>query len=139
VKSDWRIVIDTNVFVSAVLLPRSVPRQALDRARSAGILLVSEATVTELDDVLRREKFDRYISNSQRLEFLLAVLREAETVAAVDASVQCRDPKDSKFLELALSGRASHIITGDSDLLELGPFCRIEILTPRSFLGIPAP
>ena len=58
-----RVVIDTSVIVSALLLPRSVPRQAFDAAASRGNLLVSEATVAELDDVLRRPKFDRSSPN----------------------------------------------------------------------------
>ena len=57
--SDWRTVLDTGVVVSAVLLPRSVPRQAFDLALARGPLLVSEQTIAELDEVLRRPKFDR--------------------------------------------------------------------------------
>jgi predicted nucleic acid-binding protein len=71
--NDIRTVIDTSVVVSAVLLPRSVPRQAFDAAAARGKLLVSEATVAELDEVLRRSKFNRYISEEKRLEFLAAL------------------------------------------------------------------
>lgn len=48
----------------------------------------------------------------------------------------CRDPKDDKFLELAVSGRATHIISGDTDLLTLNPFRGIAILPPRAFLEL---
>ncbi|MCY2993507.1 MAG: hypothetical protein NTY19_37360 [Planctomycetota bacterium] len=71
-KSDLRIVIDTGVVVSAVLLPGSVPRQAFDLAGSQGRLLVSVATAAELDEVLRRQKLDKYVSEARRLEFLAA-------------------------------------------------------------------
>lgn len=135
-KSDFRSVIDTGVIVSAVLLPRSVPRQAFDTAVSRGALLVSEETITELDEVLRRPKFDKYVSESRRLEFLAALLREAEVIEVVDVVSDCRDPKDNKFLELALSGRGSHIVTGDLDLLVLHPFRGIAIVSPQSFLAI---
>jgi uncharacterized protein len=64
-----RVVIDTGVVVSALLLPRSVPRQAFDAAASHGNLLVSEATIAELDEVLRRPKFDRYIPESMAWSF----------------------------------------------------------------------
>jgi putative PIN family toxin of toxin-antitoxin system len=132
--SETRTVIDTNVAVSAVLLPRSVPRQAFDAA-SRGKLLVSEATVAELDDVLRRPKFDKYITEEKRLEFLAALVREAELVEVATVITACRDAKDNKFLELAVSGGATHILSGDPDLLALHPFRGIAIVTPQAFLA----
>jgi len=95
VTSDWRTVIDTGVVVSAVLLPRSVPRRALDVAAAQGRVLVSDETITELNDVLRRPKFDKYLSEERRLEFLAALVREAETVEVVDGVTVCRDPQDN--------------------------------------------
>jgi len=47
----------------------------------------------------------------------------------------CRDPKDNKFLELAIAGNATHIVSGDNDLLELSPFEQIQIVTPEAFLA----
>lgn len=135
-KSDFRTVIDTGVIVSAILLPRSVPRQAFDLAAARGRVLVSEETIGELNEVLRRPKFDKYVSESQRLEFLAALVREAEVVEVVDVVMECRDPKDNKFLELALSGKGSHIVTGDLDLLVLHPFRGIAIVNPQAFLAI---
>jgi putative PIN family toxin of toxin-antitoxin system len=102
---------------------------------ASGRLLVSEATVAELDEVLRRPKFDKYVSEEQRLEFLAALVREAELTTIVTSIVACRDPKDDKFLELAVSGQATHILTGDTDLLVLNPFRGIAILTPQDFLA----
>jgi putative PIN family toxin of toxin-antitoxin system len=129
-----RTVIDTGVVVSAVLLPRSVPRQAFDAAAMHGRLLISTEAIAELDDVLRRPKFDPYVSEAQRLEFLAALIRQAESVAVVDVVTVCRDADDNKFLELALSGKATHIISGDSDLLALNPFRGIAIVRPQAFL-----
>jgi uncharacterized protein len=68
-KNNVRAVIDTNVVVSAVLLPRSVSRRAFDFAVLKAQLLVSEETLLELDEVLCRPKFSKYISDKQRLEF----------------------------------------------------------------------
>ena len=51
----------------------------------------------------------------------------------------CRDPNDDKFLELAVSGLATHIVTGDQDLLVLDPFQGISILTPHAFLDLLLP
>jgi uncharacterized protein len=137
--NETRIVIDTGVAVSAILLPRSVPRQAFDAAAARGKLLVSEATVAELDEVLRRPKFNKYIPEEKRLEFLAALVQEAEQVEVTEAITACRDAKDDKFLELAASGKASHIISGDADLLALHPFQGIAVVTPQAFLtSLPA-
>ena len=132
--SETRTVIDTGVAVSAVLLPGSVPRQAFDAAAARGKLLVSEATVAELDEVLRRPKFNKYVPEVLRLEFLAALVRVAEQVEVRAAINACRDAKDNKFLELAVSGGASHILSGDGDLLVLHPFQGIAVLTPQVFL-----
>lgn len=133
--SEIQIVLDTSVLVSAVLLPRSVPRQAFDMAVARGRVLVSEATVSELDEVLRRPKFNKYLPEEKRLEFLAALVQEAELVHVLEAITVCRDVKDDKFLEVAVSGRASHIVTGDADLLALHPFRGIAVLTPQAFLA----
>ncbi len=129
-----RTVIDTGVAVSAVLVPRSVPRLAVDAATIRGKLLVSAATVAEVDEVLRRPKFDKYVSPEERLEFLAALVQSAEKINVTEVITVCRDSDDNKFLELAVTGTASHIITGDQDLLVLNPFRGIAILTPEAFL-----
>jgi uncharacterized protein len=133
--NETRTVIDTGVTVSAVLLPRSVPRQAFDAAAAKGKLLVSEATIAELDEVLRRPKFNKYLPEEKRLEFLAALVREAKCVEVTEVVRVCRDAKDDKFLELAVSATASHIISGDGDLLALHPFRGIAILAPQAFLA----
>jgi len=133
--SEIRVVVDTGVAISAVLLPGSVPRQAFDLAAGKGRLLVSAATVAELDEVFRRPKFNKYVREDERLEFLAALIREAEVVEVSEVVAECRDPKDNKFLELAVSGKASHVISGDADLLVLHPFRGVPILTPQDFLA----
>lgn len=132
--NETRTVIDTGVAVSAVLLSRSVPRQAFDAAATWGKLLVSAATIAELDEVLRRTKFNKYIPEEKRLEFLAALVQEAEQVEVTEVITACRDAKDNKFLELAISGKASHILSGDGDLLALHPFRGIAVVTPQAFL-----
>jgi len=132
--SELRIVIDTGVAISAALLPGSVPRLAFDAAVLAGRLLVSEATTIELDGVFRRPKFNKYVSEERRLEFLSALVRDAELINITEDVQECRDPKDDQFLELAVNGRATHIISGDADLIALHPFRGIHIMTPRAFL-----
>ena len=133
--SNVRVVMDINVVVSAALLPRSVPRQAFDRALEHGTLLMSSATVAELNAVLRRPRFDTYVHEDERLEFLAILLRDVELVEVTAVVTDCRDPKDNKFLELALNGKATHIVSGDEDLLVLHSFRGIPILTPQGFLA----
>lgn len=129
-----RIVADTNSLVSRLLLPESVPAKAVRRAVDEGQLLVSDATFEELADVLSRAKFDRYISVEDRQQFIRFLNRIAERVVVVSPVKACRDPKDDKFLEVALNGNADVLMTGDRDLLELHPFRGIEIITPRKYL-----
>jgi putative PIN family toxin of toxin-antitoxin system len=129
-----RIVADTNVLISRLLLPSSIPGQAVRKAVDTGILLVSEATMNELADVLARSKFDRYITLEDRQQFLRLLGRLAEFVPIVYPVRECRDPKDDKFLEVALNGRADLILTGDADLLALHPWQGIAILSPRAYL-----
>jgi uncharacterized protein len=132
--SELRAIIDTGVVVSAVLLPQSVPRQVFDLVVSRGCVLVSAATIGELEEVLSRPKFNRYARMEERLDFLASLAQEAQRVIVTEIVTECRDPKDNKFLELALSGQASCLIAGDQDLLALHPFRGIPILTPVSFL-----
>jgi putative PIN family toxin of toxin-antitoxin system len=129
-----RIVVDTNTLISRLLLPDSVPAQAVRKAVDSGHLLVSEATLLELMEVLGRPKFDRYLSMEDRRNFFQLLLRIAELVPINHAVHACCDPKDDKFLELAVNGEAHTIITGDPDLLVLHPFQDIAILTPSEYL-----
>lgn len=131
---DPRFVLDSNVIVSALLLPSSIPRRAFDRAVEHGKLLSSSATVAEINDVLRRPGFARYLLEEERSEFVSALVRDALLIDVNVTVTECRDAKDNKFLELAVSGIASCIVSGDDDLLVLDPFRGIPILTPRSFL-----
>ena len=133
-RSSYRVVLDTNVAVSAALLRRSTPRRAFDEAIDHGTLLNSAATLAELSEVLGRPRFNRYVSEDTRHEFLEMLVREAELIEVTERLTVCRDPKDDKFLELAISGGATHIISGDEDLLTLHPFRGISVLSPQDFV-----
>ena len=129
-----RLVVDTNVFASAILFPRSPPRRVVDHALDHGVVLFSEATMRELTEVFSRSKFDRYVSRQERELVLAQIGRSAEFVPIIRLVRECRDPKDDKFLEVALNGRADVIITGDADLFALHPWREIEVLSPKDFL-----
>jgi putative PIN family toxin of toxin-antitoxin system len=130
-----RIVVDTNVLISRLLLPASVSGQAVRRAVDSGRLLVSEASMEELATVLGRPKFDPYLSIPDRQEFMRLLGRVAEMIPIVRVVRACRDPRDDKFLEVAVNGRADLVVTGDRDLLELDPFMGIGILTPAAYVA----
>ena len=130
-----RLVFDTNVIVSAALLAGSVPREAFDKALDEGRILISVPVLLELAEVLSRKKLNKYLLEEERMRFLVALLKEAELVEIVEVVTDCRDAKDNKFLELAVSGKAGCIVSGDDDLLVLNPFRGIPILTPREFLS----
>jgi putative PIN family toxin of toxin-antitoxin system len=129
-----RIVVDTNALVSRLLLPQSVPGKSVRKAVDTGKLLVSEATLDELADVLARPKFAPYVSIQDRQQFIRLLGRVADMVPITHMIRACRDPKDDKFLEVAVNGEASVIITGDKDLLALNPFRKIAIITPAQYL-----
>jgi putative PIN family toxin of toxin-antitoxin system len=129
-----RFVADTNVLVSRFVFQNSVPAQAVRYATSIGELLVSIETLEELESVLFRPKFDVYLTLSERLGFFDNLRNTAEFIQSVPVISACRDPKDDKFLALALTGHADFILTGDQDLLVLHPFREIDILTPRQYL-----
>ncbi|MGB8062990.1 MAG: putative toxin-antitoxin system toxin component, PIN family [Candidatus Sulfotelmatobacter sp.] len=129
-----RVVVDTNVFVSRLLRFDSVPGRAAEKAIHNAVLLVSQSTMSELADVLSQAKFDRYVTIDQRLQFIRLIAQTAEFVPVIHPVRECRDPKDDKFLEVALNGRADVIITGDADLLALHPWREIAIVSPAQFL-----
>ena len=88
----------------------------------------------ELATGLGRSKFDPYLSIADRQRFIHLLGRIAEMVPIVRAVRACRDPRDDKFLEAAVNGRADLVIAGDRDLLELDPFMGIAILAPAAYL-----
>ena len=129
-----RCIVDTNVFVSAVILPLSVPRQAVNKALNQDILLLSAITYSELKEVLFRAKLDPYVSREARSVFLAQLETVADIVPIVQVVRECRDPKDDNLLEVALNGRADVIVTEDADLLAMHPWRNIAIVSPADYL-----
>lgn len=128
------IVLDTNVLVSAALLPDSPSGRALRQVVLGHELAFSDATWDELHEVLNRSRFDRYFTQAgQRSGYLHALARIARWHHVLSTVSDCRDPKDNKFLELALDARAVAIVSGDNDLLCLHPWRGIAIVKPSTF------
>lgn len=129
-----RVVIDTNVLISAVLFPFSKPRKAFDISLENGKILISNETFSELKRILLKEKFDKYADRDLRKAFLsefLTISQKIKIERKVEAS---RDKKDNQFLDVAVNGKADYIISGDQDLLVLHPFENVEILNPHDFI-----
>ena len=133
-KNEVRYVFDTNALISALLFENSKPAQALRYALANGEVLVSLDLLEELNEVLGREKFNRYLTTEEREEFLEALIERAVLVDITENVQECRDPKDDKVLELALNGEAQYIISGDRDLLVLHPFRDVLVITADEFL-----
>jgi uncharacterized protein len=129
-----RIVIDTNVYISRALRKDSVPAKAVDKAWLEATPLVSMATWTELRLVLNRPKFAPYVRPEDLSTFLNQAWEISELISVHTTIRACRDPRDDRFLELAVAGRADVLLTGDADLLALHPFQGIAIVTPAAFL-----
>lgn len=133
--SETRYVFDTNVLVSALMFSRSKPRSALDAVALRGYLLFSDETTAEFLEVIGRDKIAALVTRRNREGFLDELARMAQYMNPLDRISACRDPKDDKFLELAVAGNAACIVTGDRDLLALHRFRGVSILTPEQFLG----
>jgi putative PIN family toxin of toxin-antitoxin system len=129
-----RLVIDTNILISGLMAVNSLPQQVFDYATSQAILLISDEVQSEIENVISRPKLQKYITLERRTKFLSELSQQVERVTINQQIRACRDPKDDKFLELAVCGEANYIITGDADLLDLHPFQNITIIKAASFL-----
>jgi len=128
-------VFDTNTLISSALIKNSTNSKAIDIAIALGTIAVSQSTLEEFTEVLFRKKFDRYFSGDEERWSILHKLEANSKLFAPDLIItDCRDPKDNKFLELAIAANASCIITGDKDLLILHPFRNVPILNAVDFI-----
>ena len=130
-----RVVIDTNVLISSLFFTASMPAQAVDKAVTKAQLVATTETLRELIGKLHSPKFDRYVRRERRDALLERVASLVEIIDILQAIRASRDPKDDKFLEAAVNGRADVIVTGDTDLLDLNPFRGIAIVTPAAYLA----
>lgn len=134
----WRVVLDTNVVLSALLFGAGRLSPLRDHWQTGQMVpLVSKATAQELLRVLAYPKFR--LSAAERDELLADYLPYAETVAVPDAWTDlplCRDPKDQMFLLLARAASADMLVTGDDDLLQMAGTAALpfDICTPAALL-----
>ena len=129
------MVLDSNLVVSAFLNPEGMASAALQVAVANFDVAASSATLAELADVLKRDKFDRYATKADRITRLEAY---AQTVLVFDVLLEvtdCKDPKDNKFLALCSTASAKALVTGDKkDLLVMHPYQNTAVLGLRAFV-----
>jgi putative PIN family toxin of toxin-antitoxin system len=135
-----RVVFDTSTLVSAALRVGSIPHQALLKALRFCAVCASAETLAEIEAVLDRSKFDRYLNRKERQAFAANLRRRARLFVVQNADTMaieppCRDPKDNPFLALALIAEADALVSSDEDLLVLHPWRGMPIVTPAEFLA----
>lgn len=128
------VVLDTNVLVSALGFG-GPPLDTLLRTFEDDIrLLASDDTLAELGRVMTYDRLP--FTDSDRTEYLTILRREAEIVQPDDDVEHVRDPDDDKFLEVAIAGDADYLVSGDDDLLDLGAYERVDVVTPGEFVSL---
>jgi putative PIN family toxin of toxin-antitoxin system len=133
------VVFDASSLVGALLKEGSAPERALLLARAKDTICLSDAVEKEIREVLARPKFARYLTPG-RIERILDLLTAAAVIVEPNEAVtDCRDAKDNKYLELALSAQAEIIVASDSDLLALTPWRGISIITPAEYVDRQGP
>jgi uncharacterized protein len=128
-----RIIIDTNIFVSAFVFKSETATDVVRFVALNHVMLFSESTFIELKMTLLKPKFTQIMELTTIKNLLKNLIRIGVFIEPKTKITVCRDPKDNKFLELAVAGNADFIVTGDKDLLELPPFRNIRIITPKEF------
>ncbi len=130
-----RVVVDTNVLISAVISD-GPPRRLIDGCAENEItLVISQPLMQEFVEVLNRPKLK--LSKEEIQHQAQALDRTAEKIDIIsDVRVVQEDPDDNKILATALDGKADYIISGDSHLLDLEEFQRIPIMRVSEFLTL---
>jgi uncharacterized protein len=132
-----RVVFDTSTLVSAALRAGSVPYQALVKAFATCEVCASVETLAELNTVMARKKFDRYLERELRVSFVALASRQVHLFAVLEGAIVsgCRDAKDEKFLALVVAAEADALVSSDEDLLVLHPWRGVPVMTAAEFLA----
>ena len=135
-----RVVIDTNVWISAALSRQGAPARLARHVLGAGLPVFSRATFAEIEARLWKPKFDRYLSiglRRQILHDLNAAAHWVELPEDLTRQRYCRDVDDDKFIQTALAAQAPWLVTGDQDLLDVPALSGLRILSPAHALRLP--
>lgn len=133
-----RVVLDTNVFVSALISPQRYPAAILKALRSGLFTLLASPPVNEeIIEVLNRPRIrDRYGLGERIFDVSFILWKVAELVVHLPEVQVCSDPDDDKFRATAVGGKADFLVTGDvGDLLHLREYKGVAIVSPREFIS----
>ena len=128
-----RVVLDTSSLIPACLNPDREPATIFRRAVLEHDVFCSVDTFNELATVLSREKFNAWRPLEHRLMWLRLFRESVILIEATLSVTECRDPKDDKFLELAVAAKADVLVSSDVHLLEMHPFRGVQILQLADF------
>ena len=133
----FKLVVDTNIVVSALLKPDSLPDLIIKMILNKNFTLcLSEDIFNEYQEVLGRGKF-KGLNQVKTRSLLLKIKKDAKLVKpSVSVDIIKRDPEDNKFLECALEAKADYFITGNIKHFSFKKFRNTYIITPRDFLDI---
>jgi putative PIN family toxin of toxin-antitoxin system len=135
-----RVVLDANVIVSALINPQGAPAQVFDAWRAEWFqLLLSQPILEEIGRVLRYPKVAVYHRwTEERLRTWLEDLAHLGLMmpGTLTVAVIQDDPSDNRYLECAVEGEATYLVSGDRVLLSLGTYQGIQIVSPRGFLEV---
>ena len=134
-----RVVIDTNILVSALLSKKGAPSKVVDAWRDREFLVITnESAILEVERVLAElVSTGKYSISSDDIQSISNLLREDTLLVSGETNVQGavpEDPDDEKFIAIALNGEANVIVSGDRHLLGLGSYQNVSIQTARQFL-----
>lgn len=133
-----KAVVDANVIISAVIAPLGSPRRLYDAWREGRFVLVTSPAIIEAvaRKLLHPKIRHRYGVSDEERETVLSLLRGQAEMAPGVAEIQpgSRDPDDDKVVAAALETEAEFLVTGDNDLLTLGAYRGIPIVSPAEFM-----
>jgi len=136
--SKIKAVIDTQIFLRAAINLNSLPAKIVFDLRANYQLVISEATLVEVRDVLNRPKIRAKFPHltDTIVERIMGVLSAADMVKPTEVESASRDPKDDIFLACAKAAEAQYIVSEDNDLLVLNPYEGIQIVNALQFLDV---
>lgn len=128
-----RIVIDTNVLISGVFFGGLPEKLLISIACGDHVALISPEIWEEYEEIIQRMT-PKY-GHRLRSDLLKKLFPRFEMHLVTQKADICRDPDDNKFLDLAVEGKCLYIVSGDNDLLSIGKYEDVEIVTAAEFFS----
>ena len=139
-----RVVIDTNLIISALIVPDSTPNKLI-RAwqNNLYVPVISHQLINELEEVSKRNKFKKYHLLQTQMNKIIENFKSSTELAVAlpikELPLHSRDPKDDKLLSCAFGANADYLISGDLDILDLNgntKLGKLKIISAKEFLDL---